>query len=830
MADTLPHIFVEKKPTSLPYIIKGGGQGEIPIRDSAAIHGTHLLEQFQAIQAFIKNENLTNSPGLILEFDLVNSGNEPLNSLDNTQFKLLSTRAISDFIRAEVYISQKNLSKLENKINKYLEEQDKPKPKNQKLINHINEFRPATLESLWGDDISDFPKTDNAHWWEIWLRYDSDADPKKVFNLFIEEAKKIGLEIYESEKYSTYVIFPERIVTNIKANKEGLRKAIRLLPQYFAEIRLPYSLSSFIYRIGRKEAEGWLNNIKDRVLVKDFSNSPAVCLLDTGVNHEHPLLKLVFDEQAIFSITSCNTQTDKDGHGTLMAGLAAYGDLSQYFHHDNTIEQNHHLESVKIIKFVEDGSDEDDSAENPGAILETAVNIVEQNNQHKIRHYSLTVTNDEKRTYGLPTVTSAVIDKLSFNARNQKRLFIVCAGNIKQDKWHITKDPYSRDDIHDPGQAWNALTVGAYAHTDQFKPEDYPGFNLISKYRDLSPSSTTSINWNDYTIYGLWPYKPDIVFPGGNAVADDKNRVDIPDEMNIISTSKNFHLHNHFDYCGDTSAAATQAARMAAQISAQYPNLWPETVRALMVHSANWSDEMKAQFSDKDKTEKENIKNLLRYCGYGIPSLNIALNSLKNRLTLIFQQELQPFYRPDKNEPPKFKEMNLHELPWPKEVLRQLGNVRITMRVTLSYFIDPNPSKQIKTHQRYSYESYGLRFALKHHTERVQDFTVRISKYEQDVDEGTSVSEPKGWKIGTNGRTLGSVHSDIITGYASDLASCDHIVVYPTTGWWKLLKKKEQWKNKARYALIVTIETEEQSIDLYTPVKVQLEVPIEITT
>ena len=32
--------------------------------------------------------------------------------------------------------------------------------------------------------------------------------------------------------------------------------------------------------------------------------------------------------------------------------------------------------------------------------------------------------------------------------------------------------------------------------------------------------------------------------------------------------------------------ATAQAAHMAAQIYAEYPGIWPETVRALMIHSA----------------------------------------------------------------------------------------------------------------------------------------------------------------------------------------------------------------------------------------------------
>jgi hypothetical protein len=40
------------------------------------------------------------------------------------------------------------------------------------------------------------------------------------------------------------------------------------------------------------------------------------------------------------------------------------------------------------------------------------------------------------------------------------------------------------------------------------------------------------------------------------------------------------------DYINQTSAAASLAAHFAAQVQSLYPDYWPETIRALMVHSA----------------------------------------------------------------------------------------------------------------------------------------------------------------------------------------------------------------------------------------------------
>ena len=77
---------------------------------------------------------------------------------------------------------------------------------------------------------------------------------------------------------------------------------------------------------------------------------------------------------------------------------------------------------------------------------------------------------------------------------------------------------------------------------------------------------------------------------------------------------------------------------MGAILQAQYPKLWPETIRALLIHSAEWTEPMCHVFGDK---KSDHISRLRRY-GYGIPNLERALFSAKNSLTLLVQQKIQP--------------------------------------------------------------------------------------------------------------------------------------------------------------------------------------------
>src|SRR5260370_7141976 len=70
--------------------------------------------------------------------------------------------------------------------------------------------------------------------------------------------------------------------------------------------------------------------------------------------------------------------------------------------------------------------------------------------------------------------------------------------------------------------------------------------------------------------------------------------------------------------------------------------------------------------------------------------------------------------------------MPLHRLPWPLDELEPLGDQIVEMRVTLSYFIEPNPSARgVKS--RYRYESHGLRFDVKRAVESEDDFRARVN-------------------------------------------------------------------------------------------------------
>jgi len=72
------------------------------------------------------------------------------------------------------------------------------------------------------------------------------------------------------------------------------------------------------------------------------------------------------------------------------------------------------------------------------------------------------------------------------------------------------------------------------------------------------------------------------------------------------------------------------------------------------------------------------------------------------------------------------------------------------------------------------------------------------------------------------------MHSDTWIGFAADVAARGMIWIYPVSGWWKDQPKRDRSGFGARYSLVVSIETEAQDIDIWTPVAQEIGVPVEV--
>lgn len=814
------------KPRDRPhFLLQGGGESEIytsprrgggglPPARARAAHAAKLEQALGVAVAAARAQIgarepavAEGEPGFYLDFEVPVDHQGALDALENRRKKIELVAVHpptegDEAVRATVFVPESEADYFTGKVEQYRDEESAGgKPKNQNLIARIEDVRLAAVRSLFTDADELYPAEGVPVWWEVWLRDDR-------LPAFRTVAARLEVPIKPH-----LVSFPERDVVLALADTARMARLVANTDAV-AELRAPKDSPNFFLDMRPIEQADWAGDLADRVQPAG-PLAPVVCLLDSGVTQGHPLIAPGLDpadQHAYEDAWGVGDSAFWTGHGTMMAGVALYGDLEAALVGGGPVPLNHRLETVKILP-----PNAQNDPELYGAVTEIGMGKAEAQAPRRRRVFCMAVSSGIGLGRGRPSSWSATVDKLSYGGGNQRRLMVLAAGNIRDPI--VAGEYLDANDLaeaENPCQAWNALVAGAYTNRTTITHADYAAWQALAPAGDLSPASRTSNVWDRQ-----WPIRPDIVFEGGNFAHDGVNLAEAIDDLQLVTTHYRPNLRL-FDSFGDTSAAAALASHFSAEIMAVRPELWPETVRALMVHSAEWTPAMRAWF-DAAGSQTERAAVLRRY-GWGVPDLGRALLSATNDATLMIEDALQPFRR-DKSVI-KTRDMHLHRLPWPRDELLALGEQPVELRVTLSYFVEPNPGERGWT-RRHRYASHALRFAVKRSLETVAQFRQRINRAAEAEEEGEVGVGAGGddWMLGTI-RDRGSVHSDIWRGTAADLAGRDAVGVFPVSGWWKEKPGLQRWERSARYALLVSIRAPEAEIDLYTPIESQLVVEI----
>ncbi len=820
----LPHIILNIAPEEQDYTSRQGrGPATNTPQRNRKDHGEFVKQRLEELWREVEKKEeegksvaLPVSDGVYLEFKGAEGYDLVTKSLENIRsgIRLSNVRTYKEngkeITKATIYVPKEKYPSFLSKVDKYLNEDTKyDKPKNAKLIDSIEDIRVAIINSFWNDSKKLIPKKGQHKWCEVWLR--SDNNDIEVEKEFFNLCSKLGIEFRSDEVLK----FPERKVVIVKADKEVLANIITSSP-YIAEFRLAKETARFFVELDNKDQTDWVKHLLKRLNVASEATT-AVCILDTGVNNGHELLQPIISDENCYTINDDWGTHDQAGHGTLMSGAVCYGDLQKCLDTNDEINISHTVESVKLIP----GDGNHNEPHLYGALTQRGVYFAEIDSPERQRTVCMAITS-EVCEEGKPTSWSAAIDALTSGVEDEtRRLFVTAAGNIENDDCKNYPDSNITCSIKNPGQSWNTITVGAFTEKDVITLKS--SYSALAKKGELSPYSRTSMVWGRNT----WPVKPDIVFEGGNVAKDSTGFHCSLDDLSILSTAHE-PTKRQFDVLYATSAATAQATWYTAQIQLRYPNLWPETIRALLVHSAEWTDSIVKQFYNSSISRKKNYQDLLRICGYGVPSLDKALYSASNSLTLISENGIQPFDKKDGRT--ITKDMHIHELPWPKDVLIGLpSDTMVKLKITLSYFIEPGPG-EVGWKNKYRYPSHSLRFDLKSPNETKQEFIKRLNiAAREDGEDIETSAQTERWKLGPkSGRNLGSIHNDVWEGTAAEVSNCNLIGIYPVSGWWKERSHLDCWDKQTRYSLIVSLETPKTEIDLYTPVEIALKTSIEI--
>lgn len=359
------------------------------------------------------------------------------------------------------------------------------------------------------------------------------------------------------------------------------------------------------------------------------ANAPSIGILDTGVSERTPLAALIRNLNDEFDLVGTGSRIDNHdgtrGHGTAVAGFAALG-RKLIPDHEGPKAADAWIVSIKILG-------------NPRVSDVHILNAIRRAKaEYTTKIFVLTITeNVHKKT---DDAVSAFAYSLDLLVHELDILIIISAGNVHQDYFF---DPASGRSIHrypndfaeehtnikSPAESMNNLTVGACAANfeegiDQGIAVDgtFPAIYTAKfhyKYHDgiLNPRQR-----NHHLK------KPDIIYNGG-----DWDRNGDPSNTGLKQISA--RMGEYFIKSTGTSCVAGLIANLAARVNNVYPDLRMQSIKALIINSANLPV-LSNFFAGLHKTITGHV------LGHGIPTLEECIYSDDNSVTMILEDEINP--------------------------------------------------------------------------------------------------------------------------------------------------------------------------------------------
>lgn len=530
-------------------------------------------------------------------------------------------------------------------------------------------------------------------------------------------------------------------------------------------------------------------------------NAAKICILDSGINTNHPLLKSAIAESANF--IDGDDEFDQAGHGTAVAGIALYGDL-EACNASKFWEPSLWLYNGKVL----DGNASFDAQ----TIENTLTTAVQYFVDLGCRIFNLSLGNanapyDGKHIRGI----SYVLDNL---ARQHDILFVVSTGNfegneeppVPKNSWRDEYPEYllsNESVIIDPAPALNVLTVGSLAkHNSTIDAQRYPEISQLSPASENQPSPFTR---HGPSVNGA--LKPELVAVGGNLAnpmrRDGEQWKRDMRGLGVLTCHNEFIGNTLFKEVSGTSFAAPYVTHLAGRLLTEYPDASANLLRAMLVNHANLLNECRNIFSEEEikayKKSNANRELPREVAGYGSIDEDSLYRSSEDAVVLIAEDDIE-------NNSHEF-----FELPLPKEFLRSNRGMR-ELRVTLAY------TPAVRT-TRLDYRASKISFNLVKGSslESVQrHFNKTTQKEVKKVNDSSAPNRV----ITSELRAKGTVQSSI----------WELKQLSPRYKWFVVITRQDaEWgkdisKEKEKYALVVTVtDRDNEKAQLYTQISQRIQ-------
>lgn len=508
----------------------------------------------------------------------------------------------------------------------------------------------------------------------------------------------------------------------------------------------------------------------------------VIGIVDSGLTSAHPLI-----EQAVvssFGAPEGAPANDEKGHGTPVAGIAAYGDLRGALASDEVAPRFR----VASARVVNNQGRFDDTKLVP-ELMEMAIR---QLHEVGCRVINISLGDRTRQAADKPSAWAAILDDL---ARELDLLIVVSAGNADRTSLNNYGDGIvaaypgflfdQSNRILEPGTAVNVVTVGAIANSNGLSEEDgeFVGVQPITVADQPSPFTRVGPG-----IGGM--IKPDLVDYGGTALFDGATQTLIDGKIRPaagVASLHNLYLERLFTSVSGTSFAAPLVAYKAALIRESFPDASANLARALLALSAD-VPEAALQCLENNAT------NAMTALGYGVSNIESALFSDDSRVVL-FREDSLPI--------DKFA---IYEIPIPEVFQTTRGKRHI--RVALAY--DP-PVR----HTRIDYCGIEMSFDLVRGATEEEVFN-HFRKWEQNEGEPFKFPNRRRCKMfpGSQKRGKGSLQCATFTASTniSNYGNRYFLAVRCEGGWASALEEEQ------RFAVAVELR-HQGAVELYQRVR-----------
>jgi hypothetical protein len=603
------------------------------------------------------------------------------------------------------------------------------------------------------------------------------------------------------------MVFADSVQVRVRMSGAGFRDVVLNFPHLF-EVSLPPELQETT--TGQAEPE----YSSEPELLPPQENAPAVCVIDSGIQEQHRWLEPAIDRPTSRCFLPGIHPDDvadyvsPRGHGTRVAGAVLYPEQ---------IQTAGFIDPVAWIQNARVLDDQNRLPVNlpPEIYLQKVVEHFHAAPRFtKIFNHSINACHPCPRRR--MTAWAAKIDELSHehdvlfiqSAGNQHRLgngdqsnpglaAHLAAGRTPPD--HQLEDSMR---VANPAQSLHALTVGSIA-ADLFVDDNRRSF----ADGQLHPSGFSRSGFGQ-----PWSVvKPDVVEIGGDLVYSTSPPIVGPHTATSVELL-NSTLHGAPAFSRDgagTSFAAPKVAHIAAHLQALFPDASPLLYRALIAQSARWP-EWAMNVPSKDA--------VLRWIGYGLPSLERATANTSTRVTLI---------TPDAEILPS-KQFHLYTVKIPNEIRNAALEARIRIDVTLAYTALPRRTRARRT----GYLETWLDWESSRLLESAEVFSYRMQKGGKGI--GSNIpwvlhTQTNYGEVEETTRGKGTLQKDWAVIKSYELREEFSIAVRAHLGW-----NHREEAGSARYCLAVTFEAIDMELPIYERIeeenRLEIEPQIRITS